>query len=104
VLFAYAFNGLARNWRPDLVPTILKWVDTVPESEWAFFEHFSVGGNGQFVATFRKSPDRGGPPRTITHRFDHTIHTIQTDRSGLTLAVRHVYNPDHNTLLANVIA
>jgi hypothetical protein len=81
----------------------MKWVESVPESEWALFDHFRVGGNGQFVAEFHRRPDRGGPPRTITHRFDHTFHYIETDISILDADSPQPYDPDHNVFLSNVV-
>jgi hypothetical protein len=68
-----------RCWRPDLVPAILAWVESLPESAWADFATFTVEARGGFGAEFDVMPSRGGPRRRIVHRFDHTYHTIEND-------------------------
>lgn len=100
-MYEYDKSDRPRMWRPDLVPHILTWIESVPSEEWECFTGFRVGDRGQFVAEFEKRPDRGGPPRRITHRFDHKYHTIENDVGRWTATDIVPFVPGHLQDIAN---
>lgn len=67
------------DFRPDLVPTILAWIATVPADQWQYFRGFGAGPMGSFSAEFAMQPTRGGPPRKVSVKFDHDVHTLSND-------------------------
>jgi hypothetical protein len=66
-------------WRPDLVPAILKWVESLPDSAWQHCVGFAVEEHGGFICEFEVTPSDGSAPVAVTHQFDHTYHHIATD-------------------------
>lgn len=58
-----------RCWRPDLVPAILAWLDTVPDSElYGKLQSLRVGALGEFRANFVYEG------RDLRVEFDHDIY------------------------------
>jgi hypothetical protein len=95
-----------RTWRPDLVPAILKWVDSIPESSLPNFRGFGVNEDGSFSATFSKRSERGGPPRDIRFEFDHggsSLHVILKNEIIFVGAEDEIipFRHEHLTLAAN---
>lgn len=42
----------ARTWRPDIVPHLLKWLNSIPPQSIQYLEKVSVSDLGGFEATF----------------------------------------------------
>lgn len=83
------------------MPTILAWLESVPESALAHLEVFGVGDRGEFIAEFRKRPNRGGPPRKVTHTFDHNLHAVWND-IGIWKAPKPIpFHDDHLNVVVN---
>lgn len=68
-----------RCWRPDLVPAILSWIESLSADAERDLHSFTVERFGGFGAEFHVRPARGGERRLVVHRFDHTFHKITTD-------------------------
>jgi hypothetical protein len=95
-----------RCWRPDLVPAILKWVDSIPTSSLPKFRAFHVNEDGSFGASFHKRSDRGGPPREVRFEFDHggsSLHVVCGTDLLLVGAETEIipFSHKHLTLAAN---
>ncbi|HEX6751197.1 MAG TPA: hypothetical protein VF092_28160 [Longimicrobium sp.] len=49
-----------RTWRPDLVPAILAWIDSIPPEDYDIVQRFAVGRRGSFRADFVVPIERKG--------------------------------------------
>ncbi len=95
-------DRVGTTWRPDLVPTILDWIDNIPAEALPHLRKLRVDNRGHFCCTFSKRADDGGPPRDVEIELDHDGYVVSC--GSVTLLWPTLQQFDINHLLAAVKA
>ena len=74
-------DEVGRQWRPDLIPAILRWIDQVPPCDLRMLVAFGISGHGGFIAYFLV-PTRTGETSEVSIRFDHKYYLTSNEHTG----------------------